>query len=121
MGGRWPNGPMPNPEKRLSVVIVEDEALYRDLLRVALGTFGNIVVVGDFADAEAALAEIPPLQPDVAIVDVELPGPLNGVQLGVSLSNVNSRTWPSCSSPTTATRNTSPPCRGKCPQGGLIS
>jgi DNA-binding NarL/FixJ family response regulator len=67
-----------------SVAIVEDEALYRDLLRTALTSRG-FAVVGDFEDADSALEEIVRLAPDIAVLDIDLPGRMNGVQLGVAL------------------------------------
>jgi len=70
------------PATRL--VIVEDEPLYRDLLRSALDGAG-FTVVGAFADPESALAEIPGLQAHVALLDIELGSTLTGVQVGIRL------------------------------------
>lgn len=70
---------------KVRVVVVEDEGLFRDLVRIALSTHPRLEVVGTYADAESALAEVPTLAPDVAILDIELDGPLNGVQLGLRL------------------------------------
>jgi DNA-binding NarL/FixJ family response regulator len=66
-------------------VIVEDEDLYRDLLRIALSQQPQLEVIGVFGDGETALAAAAQLQPRVAILDIELPGNLNGVQLGLRL------------------------------------
>ena len=55
------------------VVIVDDN---RELLRSA-ATFlraRGLPVVGTFADARTALAETPTLDPDVAVVDLRMPG-----------------------------------------------
>jgi DNA-binding NarL/FixJ family response regulator len=73
------------PEDRLSIAIVEDEDLYRDLLRIALSQQPRLLIVGAFGDGEAALAALPGLEPRVAILDIALPGALNGVQLGLLL------------------------------------
>jgi DNA-binding NarL/FixJ family response regulator len=70
---------------KVRVVVVEDEGLYRDLVRIALSTHPRLDVVGAYGDAESTLAEVPALAPDVAILDIELAGPLNGVQLGLRL------------------------------------
>lgn len=67
------------------LAIVEDEPLYRDLLRIALARNGHVDVVGDFGDGESALKGIPTLNPDVAVLDIELPGRLHGVELGLQL------------------------------------
>ncbi len=69
----------------IRVVLVEDDDLFRDLLRHALGTFATIQVLGGFADAETALEEIPGLDPDVVVMDIELGGGMNGIQLGLVL------------------------------------
>ena len=67
------------------VVVVEDEGLYRDLIRIALSQHPRLEVVGAFGDADTALVEIPKLEPSVAILDIELADALNGVQLGLRL------------------------------------
>jgi DNA-binding NarL/FixJ family response regulator len=70
---------------KVRVVLVEDEGLYRDLVRIALSQHPALEVVGAYANADSALTEAPTLQPHVAILDIELPGGLNGVQLGLKL------------------------------------
>jgi CheY-like chemotaxis protein len=42
-------------------------------------------MVGAFADAESALVALPDLRPRVGLLDIELSGVLNGVQLGMRL------------------------------------
>jgi DNA-binding NarL/FixJ family response regulator len=66
-------------------MLVEDEDLYRDLVKAALGQQPGLQVVGSFADANTALATGPSLRPDVAILDIELPGGMNGIHLGLAL------------------------------------
>ena len=67
------------------VALVEDEALFRDLLRVSLAQHDGLQVVGVFADPDSALREIPTLHVDVAILDIDLASPMTGVELGVRL------------------------------------
>lgn len=57
----------------LRVLLVDDYSAFRDLLRGLLTTAGLIVVgeAGDIAEAEALTRT---LRPDVAVVDVMLPG-----------------------------------------------
>jgi DNA-binding NarL/FixJ family response regulator len=66
-------------------MLVEDEDLYRDLLRVVLSQHPRLNVVGAFPDGESALSAAPRLRPNVAVLDIELRGALNGVQLGLQL------------------------------------
>lgn len=69
----------------IRLVIVEDEHLYRDLLRTVLQLDAQLAVVGDYATAQEALEAVPRLAPTVALLDIELGGPTNGVQLGLLL------------------------------------
>lgn len=69
----------------IRVVLVEDDHLFRDLLQRALRTTTTIEVLGGFPDAETALERIPLLGPDVVLMDIELGGGMNGIQLGLVL------------------------------------
>ena len=64
----------------MRLVIVEDNKLLLDNLRLLLGGEAEIEVVGTFPSAEAALAEIDTLEPDVLLADIGLPG-LSGIEL----------------------------------------
>lgn len=66
----------------LRAVVVEDEGLFRDALRIALTQTGRIDVVGSYGDGPSALAAVPRLRPRVALLDIALPGGINGVHLG---------------------------------------
>lgn len=56
-----------------SVLIADDDATQRRDVRDALERHG-FVVVGQAADAEAALAAATRLQPDICLIEIELPG-----------------------------------------------
>jgi DNA-binding NarL/FixJ family response regulator len=72
-------------EAKVRVMIVEDEGLYRDLLRIVLSQHNRLEVVGAYADGESALAAVAKIRPQVAILDIELRSALNGIQLGLEL------------------------------------
>ncbi|MGE5618827.1 MAG: response regulator [Sphingomonadaceae bacterium] len=74
-----------NAQGKIRVVIVEDESLYRDLLSFALAQHPRLEVVGSFADGESAVSAVSRLRPDVAMLDIELGGAMNGIQLGLLL------------------------------------
>jgi DNA-binding NarL/FixJ family response regulator len=63
----------------LRVVLADDHAILRDGLATVLRDAG-IDVVGEAADGEAALALIERLRPDVAVVDIEMPG-MTGIEV----------------------------------------
>ena len=75
----------PAPPQRIRVMVVEDEGLFRELLCSALTARPRFEVVRSFAGAAPALAAAAALRPDVAILDVQLGGSVNGVQLGLQL------------------------------------
>jgi len=64
--------------KRLRLLLAEDHATVRDALRLLLETKGNFDVVADVADGVAAVDAVTALEPDVAVLDVAMPG-LNGL------------------------------------------
>lgn len=72
------------PSRSIRVVIVDDHALVREGTAELLGRSPEIQVVGQAASAEELLASIDELHPDVAVVDVELPG-MNGIELAHEL------------------------------------
>lgn len=66
--------------KPIRVLLVEDHALVRSAVRQALAAEPDIEVVGDVATAEDALAVVSDLSPDVALIDIDLPG-MRGTEL----------------------------------------
>ena len=60
------------------VLIVDDQPAFRAHLRQLL-TLAGLVVVGEASDIPEAEAQVQALQPDLAVVDVFLPG-VNGLQ-----------------------------------------
>lgn len=72
-------------EERLRVIVMEDEPLYLDLLVKSLAWYPQLDIVGTFTDAESYLASAPSLQPQVSLLDIELPGDMNGLEVGLQL------------------------------------
>jgi DNA-binding NarL/FixJ family response regulator len=58
---------------RIGVFLVDDHEMFRRGVRALLADEPDIDVVGEAATASAALARIPALRPDVAVLDVRLP------------------------------------------------
>ncbi len=63
----------------LTVAIVEDDAGTREALGRVLGRSRGFRCVGSYASGEEALRELPELQPEVILMDINLPG-INGVE-----------------------------------------
>ena len=61
------------------VLIADDHALFRDGLRALLGSVPEVEVVGEAATGEEAVARVLDLQPDVALMDIQMPN-LNGIE-----------------------------------------
>lgn len=64
----------------MRVFIADDHAGYRDGMARLLGAQPGLDVVGEAADGTAALSGILRLQPDVALVDIRMPG-LDGLEV----------------------------------------
>jgi two-component system, chemotaxis family, protein-glutamate methylesterase/glutaminase len=65
---------------RLRAVVVDDSAICRALLRQWLEADGDLQVVGEAADGDSALELVTRLRPDVATVDLRMPG-MSGLEL----------------------------------------
>ncbi|HEX5830779.1 MAG TPA: response regulator, partial [Gemmatimonadaceae bacterium] len=58
----------------LRAVIVDDEPLARDCLRLALEQAADVTVVAECGDGESAVAAIAAHAPDLVFLDVQMPG-----------------------------------------------
>ena len=58
----------------IRVVIIDDEPLARLAVRVRLARYGAFELVGEFGDGASAYDGLVALKPDLAFVDVEMPG-----------------------------------------------
>ncbi|MDO5721288.1 MAG: response regulator transcription factor [Actinomycetaceae bacterium] len=68
----------------ISVVLVEDEHLIRSAIAGLIELNEDMEVVGQFASGEDALAGCGALAPDVAVIDLQLPG-VDGIETAVGL------------------------------------
>jgi DNA-binding NarL/FixJ family response regulator len=67
------------PDEPLRVVVVDDHPVYRDGLAMLLGSVPGLAVVGAAADGAAAIALAREEQPDVVVMDVQMPV-LDGIE-----------------------------------------
>ena len=59
--------------ERVTVVVADDHPVYRDGLSKAIEAHDDLEVVGQAADGATTLAAVRTLQPDIAVVDLQLP------------------------------------------------
>lgn len=60
------------------VLLVDDQALFREALAVLLGVRADVEVVGEAGDGDEALRRVAELAPDVVLMDLHMPV-LNGI------------------------------------------
>lgn len=69
----------------MRVLLADDHAIVREGLRVVLSTEDDIEVVAEESDGEKALEAIRRLKPDVAVLDIRMPG-LTGIEVARKLN-----------------------------------
>jgi DNA-binding NarL/FixJ family response regulator len=69
---------------KIRVMIVDDHPLFRQGLRQAIGGDSRFEVIGEADNGQTALNCILDLRPEVAVLDVNLPG-LNGLEVAAAL------------------------------------
>lgn len=68
----------------MRVLVVDDEALALDRLRTLFADIDEVDVVGQASDGDMALEQIEKLQPDLVILDIQMPG-RNGLRTAAAL------------------------------------
>ncbi len=62
-----------SPQKKITVVIADDQTLFREGIKDLLENEKNITVVGEAADGREALRLVKKLKPSVILLDIKLP------------------------------------------------
>lgn len=73
--------------RRIRVLIVDDHDLFREGLRQLIETDPAIEVVGEAANGQDALKMVAELQPDVVLMDINMPGWMESVRRRRSSNN----------------------------------
>lgn len=76
---------------KISILLVDDEALVRAGLRALLEQSDGFAVVGESGDARDAIERCTLLQPDVVILDIKMPG-LSGLDAVVPIKKASPNT-----------------------------
>jgi DNA-binding NarL/FixJ family response regulator len=74
----------------ISVLIVDDQDLVREGLRMLLEAEPDLAVAGEASDGSQALAQARLLDPDVILMDVRMPG-MNGIEATTRLVQAGAR------------------------------
>ena len=61
-------------QAQVRIVIADDHPVVRDGLAAILSTQADFAVIGEAQDADSTLAQVAHLQPDVLLLDLEMPG-----------------------------------------------
>jgi DNA-binding NarL/FixJ family response regulator len=75
----------------IRILLVDDHAIVRAGFRALLGTLPDIAVVGEAANGYEALGLMRRHRPDIALVDVAMPG-LNGLEVAVRARKASPKT-----------------------------
>ena len=67
-------------EDDIRVLVVDDHAIVRDGLVALLSAMDGTTVVGVAADGAEALAAVAADRPDVVVMDIQMPGELDGIE-----------------------------------------
>ncbi|TGE11899.1 LytR/AlgR family response regulator transcription factor [Hymenobacter elongatus] len=71
----------------MTVLLIDDEAPARTIMRQYLADFPQLVIVGECADGLAAVEAIRRLQPELVFLDIQMPG-LTGFEVLTQLDQV---------------------------------
>lgn len=74
----------------IRILIVDDHPVVRDGLSAMLNTQSDFEVVGEAGDGEEALKEVADCDPDVLLLDLEMPG-VDGIETLLRLKQMNVR------------------------------
>ncbi len=80
------------PMHTTRLIVVDDEPLFRELLCRTLSAEQGLQVVGEAGDGETAIRLAKQEKPDVVIMDIELPGKLDGIEAALQIKRERAQT-----------------------------
>ncbi len=72
--------------KKHTVFIIDDERLAREELKLLLQSLEMVELIGEASSGEEAKILLPSLEPDILLVDINMPG-MNGIEFVKGLNN----------------------------------
>jgi len=75
----------------INILIVDDEGLFGQMLRICLSSFPNLEVAAVASSGNDAIEEADRLLPDVVLMDIELGSEPNGIAAGRTIKNHHSQ------------------------------
>lgn len=77
---------------KIRLLVVDDEALFRELMCRTLSAEPGLEVVAVAGDGETAVRHAKQEKPDVVIMDVELPGKIDGIEAALQIKKERPQT-----------------------------
>jgi len=78
--------------ERIRVILVDDEPLFREMLGRILSSEPGLEIVGEAEDGETAVRLAHKLKPDVVLMDIEMPGKLDGIEAAMAIKQERPKT-----------------------------
>jgi DNA-binding NarL/FixJ family response regulator len=76
---------------KITVLVVDNHRLFRETMSFFLNSYQEFQVIGDTSDAEEALKLAGSMQPNIAIIDINM-SPVNGFELTEKMISASPRT-----------------------------
>ena len=77
------------PVEKIRVLVIEDEALFREVLVDALSQKADLEIVDTTDDAEKAIALARQTKPNVIVMDIELSSKMDGIDAALAIKREN--------------------------------
>ena len=71
----------------VKVLIVENEGLFRDMLKISLRAIPNLEIIGAVCDGNAAIPATGQMRPEVVLMDIESGSDPNGIDVGKAIKS----------------------------------
>ncbi|MET9337978.1 response regulator transcription factor [Nonomuraea sp. NPDC003804] len=75
----------------IRVMLAEDQSMVRGALASLLNLEPDIEVVGEAANGQEAVAVVAAVRPDIALLDIEMPGGVDGITAGATIAATGCR------------------------------